>query len=67
MEAQRILMPFYFPWFRYQWDIFASVFFHVPPFSESKLFILHDDYLQLKKKKSSEKTSEQICPGLVPF
>lgn len=51
MEAQRILMPFYFPWFRYQWDIFASVFFHVPPFSESKLFILHDDYLQLKKKK----------------
>lgn len=50
MEAQRILMPFYFPWFRYQWDIFASVFFHVPPFSESKLFILHDDYLQLKKK-----------------
>lgn len=67
MEAQRILMPFYFPWFRYQWDIFASVFFHVPPFPESKLFILHDDYLQLKKKISSEKTSEQICPGLVPF
>lgn len=67
MEAQRILMPFYFPWFRYQWDIFASVFFHVPPFSESKLFILHDDYLQLKKNISSEKTSEQIWPGLVPF
>lgn len=73
MEALRILMPFYFPWFRYQWDIFAAAFFHVPPRSESKLFILDDDYLRLKKKKrekkkiSSEKTSEQICPGLVPF
>lgn len=49
MEAQRILMPFYFPWFCYQWDIFASIFFHVPPSSESKLFILRDDYLRLKK------------------
>lgn len=28
---------------------FASTFFHVPPFSESKLFILCDDYLGLKK------------------
>ena len=54
MEALRILMPFYFPWFRYQWDIFASVFFHVPPCSESKLFILDDDYLQLKKKKKKK-------------
>lgn len=34
------------------------------------MFILLDDYLRLKKKrkkeKSSEKTSEQICSGLVP-
>lgn len=39
MEALRILMPFYFPWFRYQWDILPPhSFMSLPSLKVSCLF-----------------------------
>lgn len=37
-----------------QWDISAVIFFHVPPLSETMLFIFFDNYLSSTKKKKKK-------------